>query len=60
MVVYNLRDTWANRFVALAGGSLLGKATAGLQISKLTLFWFFLTCKYASRRSHVVYKKNDM
>ena len=38
MVVYNLRDTGANRFVALVGGTLLGKATAGLQIRKLTQF----------------------
>jgi len=38
MVVYNLRDTGANRFIALAGGTLLGKATAGLQIHKLTQF----------------------
>jgi len=38
MVVYNLRDTGANRFIAFAGGTLLGKATAGLQIRKLTQF----------------------
>jgi len=38
MVVYNLRDTGADRFVVFAGGTLLGKATAGLQIHKLTQF----------------------
>jgi hypothetical protein len=38
MVVYNLRDIGANRFIALAGGTLLGKAIVGLQIRKLTQF----------------------
>ena len=30
--VHNLLDTWATRFVALAGGTLLGEATADMQM----------------------------